>query len=497
MPMALVPGYLAALDPGRPAITCGSETLSRSALDRRTNRLARAYQELGVKPGDMVTIALPNGCGFLEACVACWKAGAIPQPVSSRLPVHELRGVLELAKPALLLGGPAGAWPDCPQLREDWVADASLPDEALPAVAVSPSWKAPTSGGSTGRPKLILSGQAAIIDPDKPAVPYMATGDTQLVAGPLYHNGPLIYALRGLLTGHHLIVMPRFDAAGALTLMERFRVTWTMLVPTMMNRIWQPEAARRSADLSALRMVLHLGAPCPRWLKLAWIEWLGPDRVWELYAGTEAQGITVIDGRDWLAHPGSVGRPALGSRIRILGEGGRDMPPGEIGEIFMMPAGGPGSTYRYIGAAPRRTEDGWDSIGDLGWLDEDGYLYIADRRADLILSGGANVFAAEVEGALDSHPSVRASAVIGLPDDDLGERVHAVIEEAVPVTDEELRAHLSDILAPYKVPRSFERVAGPLRDEAGKLRRFALRSARISANRPQNRPRCQPEATDL
>lgn len=478
--MGLVPGYLAARDPGRPAITCAGQTLTRYQLDRRTNQLARAYQSLGVKPGDMVTIALSNGCGFLEACVACWKAGAIPQPVSSRLPLHELRGVLALARPALLLGGLAGAWPDCPQMDGDWSPGSSLPDDALPAV-VSPCWKAPTSGGSTGRPKLILSGRAAITDPDKPAVPYMATEDTQLVAGPLYHNGPLIYALRGLLTGHHLVVMPRFDAADALALMERFGVTWAMLVPTMMSRIWRlREEARRGTDLSALRMILHLAAPCPPWLKRAWIEWLGPDRVWELYAGTEAQGITVIGGRDWLTHPGSVGRPALGSRIRILGDDGQDVPAGEIGEIFMMPAGGPGSTYRYVGAAPRRTNDGWDSLGDLGWVDDDGYLYLADRRADLILSGGANVYAAEVEGAIDSHPSIRSSAVIGLPDDDLGERVHAVIEEAAPVTDEELRAHLSQRLAPYKVPRSFERVAGPLRDEAGKLRRFALRTARTS-----------------
>jgi bile acid-coenzyme A ligase len=482
MPMGLVPGYLAARDPDRPAITCGGEMLTRRQLDRRTNRLARAYQDLGVKPGDMVTIALPNGCGFLEACVACWKIGAIPQPVSSRLPRHELQGVLALARPALLLGGPAGAWDDCPRLAGDWSPDRSLPDDALPAV-VSPSWKAPTSGGSTGRPKLIVSGQAAIIDPDQPAVPYMAIEDTQLVAGPLYHNGPLIYALRGLLTGHHLVVMPRFDAAGALALLERFRVTWAMLVPTMMSRIWRlGEEARGGTDLSALRMILHLAAPCPQWLKRAWIEWLGPDRVWELYAGTEAQGITLIGGRDWCAHPGSVGRAVLGSRIRIIGDDGQDVPAGAIGDIFMMPAGGPGSTYRYVGAAPLRTDDGWDSLGDLGWVDEEGYLYLADRRADLILSGGANVYAAEVEGAIDSHPSVRSSAVIGLPDDDLGERVHALIEESAPVTDEELRAHLAQRLARYKVPRTFERVAGPLRDEAGKLRRFALRSARIASS---------------
>jgi bile acid-coenzyme A ligase len=483
MPMARVPAYLAALDPGRPAVTCDGVTVTRAELDQRTSRLAGAFRESGVRPGQMVTIALPNGHAFIDACVACWKAGAIPQPVSAQLPAHALREVLALAQSALLLGGPDAAWSGCPQLTEDRVTaelrgtGSSRSDDPLPAAAVPPSWKAPTSGGSTGRPKLILAGQPAVIDPDKPAVPYMGTNDTQLVAGPLYHNGPLIYALRGLLTGHHLVVMPRFRAEEACVLMERYGVTWAMLVPTMMNRIWRLGTAR-PADFATLRMILHLAAPCPRWLKEAWIGWLGPDRVWELYAGTEAQGITVIGGRDWLAHRGSVGRPALGSKIRVLDPEGHDLPPGEVGEIFMMPAGGTGSTYRYIGATPRRTHDGWDSIGDLGWLDGEGYLYLADRRSDLIISGGANVYPAEVEGALESHPSVRASAVIGLPDDDLGERVHALIEETTPVTDDELRAHLSDRLARYKVPRSFERVTTPLRDEAGKLRRFALRNAR-------------------
>jgi bile acid-coenzyme A ligase len=254
-----------------------------------------------------------------------------------------------------------------------------------------------------------------------------------------------------------------------------------LLVPTMMQRIWRlPDAVRTSYDVSSLEMVLHLGAPCSEWLKREWIEWLGPDRVVEVYAGTESQGVTVIGGREWLERPGSVGRPVLGSRFRVLDEHGRDVPVGQVGEVFMMPAGGPGSTYRYRGAEPRSIE-GWESLGDLGRLDADGFLYLADRSADLILSGGANIYPAEVEAVLDAHPAVRSSAVLGLPDDDLGERVHAVVDVAEAAIDEaELLAWVGQRLVRYKVPRSLELVREPLRDDAGKVRRSALRAARLS-----------------
>jgi bile acid-coenzyme A ligase len=322
-----------------------------------------------------------------------------------------------------------------------------------------------------------------VFDPDDPQSPFMRPEETQLVPGPLYHNGPFVYAFRGLMLGHHLVVMSRFDAARALELIEQHRVQWALLVPTMMNRIWRlPNEVKDRADVSSLRCILHLAAPCPPWLKRAWIEWIGPERVVELYAGTEAQGVTIIDGAEWLRKPGSVGRPALGSQVKILDPVTREeLPPGEVGEVFMLPEGGPGSTYRYVGAEPRRTDDGWDSIGDLGRLDEDGYLFLADRRADLILSGGSNVYPAEVEAALDSHPLVRSSCVIGLPDDDLGERVHAIVEAAEPVTEDELRGHLAERLVPYKIPRSFELVGEPLRDDAGKVRRAALRDERLAA----------------
>jgi bile acid-coenzyme A ligase len=162
-----------------------------------------------------------------------------------------------------------------------------------------------------------------------------------------------------------------------------------------------------------------------------------------------------------------------------MGPGGEELPPGEIGEVYLMPPGGPGSTYHYLGSEAKATHDGWESLGDLGYVDEDGYLYLADRLSDMVVTGGANVYPAEVEAALDAHPSVRSSAVIGLPDDDLGQRVHAIVDSPVALLDEELRAHLAKHLAPYKIPRSFERVDAPLRDDAGKVCRPALREGRL------------------
>ncbi len=252
------------------------------------------------------------------------------------------------------------------------------------------------------------------------------------------------------------------------------------LVPTMMHRIWRLDDARAHYDVSSLEVVCHIAAACPVWLKERWIEWLGADRIWEVYSGTEAIGATMIGGREWLERRGSVGRVTPGAGIRILDHAGEDVAPGEIGEIYFRPAGGPGSTYHYLGAEPRRRGE-WESFGDLGWLDPDGYLYLADRRTDLIISGGANVYPAEVEAALDEHPAVSSCAVIGLPDEDMGNVVHAIVhlDPTVPEpSDATLQEFLAERLVSYKIPRSIERVDGPVRDDAGKVRRSALRSDR-------------------
>jgi bile acid-coenzyme A ligase len=296
----------------------------------------------------------------------------------------------------------------------------------------------------------------------------------------MYHAAGFINTHITLLLGGSVVLMTRFDPVGALERIERHRIAWAGFVPTMLQRIWRlPESERLRFDLSSLRRVVSSGAPCPAWLLRAWIDWLGPERVYEAYGGTERIGGTLISGTEWLAHPGSVGRPTGDRRIRILGPGGEELPVGEVGEVYMMPPGGQGSTYRYIGAESRATRDGWESLGDLGYLDADGYLYLTDRRTDMIVVGGANVYPAEIEAALAAHPAVLSCAVIGLPDEDLGQRIHAIVQASPPPSGEELRAHLAPRLARHKIPKSFEFVDAPLRDEAGKLRRQALRDARI------------------
>jgi bile acid-coenzyme A ligase len=236
---------------------------------------------------------------------------------------------------------------------------------------------------------------------------------------------------------------------------------------------------RDSYDLSSLQAVWHLAEPCPEWLKQVWIDWLGPDRIFELYAGTEAQAATVITGAEWLAHRGSVGRPAPGT-VMICDADGTELSCGEQGEVWLRSLRDE-PTYRYIGATARTRAGGWESLGDMGWLDKDGYLYLGDRLQDMILTGGANVYPAEVEAALQEHPAVRSVAVIGLPDADMGNIVHAIVEadpEAVP--EDELTEFAAERIARYKVPRSLEYTDQPLRDDAGKLRRGALRAQRVS-----------------
>lgn len=462
---------LAESAPDSPAVSDGDTVLTRAGLDASTNRLARAFAERGVRHGDLVSIGLPNGVRHVESSVAAWKLGAVPQPVSHRLPPGELASVLEVADPALVVGLEPADRPWVP----DGLDTSGYDDGPLPEV-VGPSWKAPTSGGSTGRPKVIVAGQTASVEE------VLARADglridrdgVMLAPAPLYHNAPYMFSLMALLQGHHVVIGKRFDAQRTLDLVERHRVTWLYVVPTMMSRILRlPDPG--AADLSSLRTVLHVGAPCPPDVKRGWLELAGPDVVVELYAGTESQASTFIDGHEWLAHPGSVGRVARGE-MSVRGPDFAELPPGQVGDIWMRTIDGP-PTYHYLGATAEE-RDGWETLGDMGHLDSDGYLYLADRRTDMVLVGGANVYPAEVEGVLDAHPDVLGSAVIGLPDDDYGQVVHAIVHAPASV-EESLRAHVAGRLAPYKTPRSYEFVDQPLRDDAGKVRRSALRAERV------------------
>lgn len=477
---------LAAADPHRPAVTCGDEVLTRAQLSSAGARLGRDFAERGVGVGDFVTIAVPNSVDWYVACVASWSVGAIPQPASAKLPARELAAIIELARSKVTIG----VDPSVLELVDPAVAQqiSCLPfgyrpsddlDDTPMTEAVSPAWKAPTSGGSTGRPKLIVAGDPALIDPAVDPILQFARDGCLVLPGPLYHNAPGVWSWIALLAGSQVVVLPRFDPEETLAAVERHRGDVLYMVPTMMKRILRlPDEIRTSFDLSSLRVVWHVAEPCPIWLKQAWIDWLGAERIWEIYGGTESQVATEIGGVDWLAHRGSVGRPMSGE-LMICDADGRQVGAGEEGEIWMRRAG-PNPTYHYVGADARTLEGGWESIGDIGWLDADGFLYLGDRSSDMILVGGANVYPAEVEAALQEHPQINSTAVIGLPDDDKGSRIHAIVEaDPASVSEVEILEFLSERLARYKLPRSIEFVDVPLRDDAGKSRRSQLRSERL------------------
>ena len=460
----------AAADPEHPALTFAGETVTRRELEALANRTARALSAAGATRGDLVTIALPNGVPFIATAIACWKLGAVPQPVSARLPERELDAIIELARSRIVVREP---------LAVDGFDAGPLPD------AISDPWKAMTSGGSTGRPKLILAGHPGELDPDADPIMMIKLDGTHLMPGPLYHNGPFVWSVTALLAGNHLVLGGKFDAKLTLELIDRYRPDSMYVVPTMMARMSKlPLAVKERYDVSSLKVIWHLAAPCPVWLKEDWINWFGADAIWELYGGTEAQAATIITGREWLEHKGSVGRvnPA---NFSIRRADGTVADAGEVGEVFMRASeDGSVTTYRYIGAEARRIEDNWESLGDMGMVDADGYLYLADRQTDMILSGGANIYPAEIEAALDEHPRVRSCAVIGLPDDDLGNRVHAIVhtDDGTDIPVDDLRTHLAERLVRYKIPRTFEFTTEPLRDDAGKLRRSALRAERMAGS---------------
>jgi len=476
---------LAQSEPDRPAVTEWASdgtvrTVTRSEFDRRTNRIARAWAEFGVGVGDYVTIGLPNSVAFFEAVVATWKLGAVPQPLSSRLPDRERQAIVELADPRLVVGADPAAHPHRRVLPTGWEPDSTVDDGSLPD-RVSPVMRAMTSGGSTGRPKLIVRHDPGIVDPARAGIYRVTPNGCQVVVGPLYHSVAFASATTGLFWGNHIVVLPRFDPEATLRAVEDYRATILFLVPTMMLRIWRlDDAIRNRYDLSSLETFWHLGAPCPPWLKANWIDWLGPERIFELYGGTEFQAGTLITGTEWLDHPGSVGRCIFGEMKVVDPDSGADLQPGEIGEIYMRRDAEGTLGYHYIGSESRSLPGHWETLGDMGSIDENGYVYLADRRADMILVGGANVYPAEVENALMEHPSVLSAAVIGLPDEDLGNRVHAIVQTTQLLRDDELDALLAERLVRYKIPRTYEYVDQSVRDDAGKVRRSALRDERLS-----------------
>lgn len=471
---------------GEAALIVDQGVMSWEELDLRSSQAAGVFAQVGVVSGDLIAIASENSHDFFISIFAAYKVGAIPLPISGHLTLRERIQILELAVPRVVVGfanadlEPLGV----AALPGNWCQHQLSADPHRPEYfkTVSPSWKAPTSGGSTGRPKIIVATDGAAIDRAGTAGMSMRNHGKVCIPGPMYHNAPFSYAIRALAFGNTLVTSGRrFNAATTLQMLEESSAYWLLVVPTMMHRIWR-EPTRLHFELQSLEYVWHVGAKCPEWLKESWIQWLGAERVFELYAGTEAQAITCLRGDEWLSHRGSVGRPVAGE-ISIRDEKSRSMPPGSMGEIFMRP--NPGRrTYSYIGARPKAIEGGWESLGDLGYVDESGYLYITDRLSDMIVTGGANVYPAEVEAALEALNDVESAVVVGVPDEDLGLVVSAVVQvrSGSLTTGDSLARQLTENLAKFKIPRQWVLGTTALRDDAGKTRRSTFRELFTNEN---------------
>ncbi len=478
--------------PDKPAIIFlpqhGEErTVTWRQFDRTTNRIARLLTERGVGEGSTVVVGVWNSPEHLMITAAAWKCGALMLPLRAILPAPERDGILALARPALVFAD----WEDVPypvlHPAELSLADA-YDDAPLPTDPPHPG-KAIASGGSTGHSKIVVDRTShPVRSPLRGSRLGEAYGQVQLMCAPLYHNSPFLNTYRGLAEDNTIVLMERFDAARAVEAIERHRVNYAYMPPIIMRRIIMlPGELLRERDFSSIQAIHSSAAPCPPWLKRAWIELIGAEKVYEVYGSSEGIGAAIIRGDEWLAHPGSVGRP-IACELRILGEDGAELPTGEVGEIYTRPTLTDGPTFTYVGSAHlNATPDGFYSVGDLGWVDDAGYLFIADRRVDMIVTGGANVYPAEVEAALHGHPALADIAVVGVPDEEWGRRVHAIIQPADPAhppVPADLDAWARERITSYKAPKTYEFIAELPRNEAGKIRRSALVAERESGWNP-------------
>jgi long-chain acyl-CoA synthetase len=502
---SMTPGWHAERTPDVPAIIMGSsgEAVSYAQLEERSVRLARALRSLGVRVGDHIAILMENNRPYLEIAWAAQRSGLFYTAINTHLRAGEVRYILDDCGAVALVASESmadvvagldlsridirvSAFGDLPGFEryDDLVASATadpLSDECEGREMLY-------SSGTTGRPKGVrkqLPG-TPLGDPTSAPVQiaqglYAHGGATDVVylsPAPLYHGAPLVSSMSIHRLGGTVVVMERFDPSQCLQLIERYRVTQAQFVPTMFVRMLRlPQEERERYDLSSLRYVVHAAAPCPVEVKRQMIDWWGPI-IHEYYSGTEDIGNTFISPEEWLAHPGSVGRPT--SECHIVGDDGEVLPPGQAGVVYF--AGGRPFEYHND---PEKTasvtnEKGWRTLGDVGYLDEDGYLYLTDRQAHMIISGGVNIYPQEAENLLAGHPAVADVAVIGVPDAEMGEAVKAVVtlahrDAASPELAAELLAFCRSALATYKCPRSVDFVDELPRDDNGKLYKRLLR----------------------
>ena len=488
---------------GKPAVILhpSGVVVTFDELEARANRLAHHFREHGLREGDAVAILMENNEHIHAAMWAARRSGLYYVPINIHLTPAEVGYIVENSGAKAIISSAALA-KTCAGLAEHiklpevlLIADGDLdgwsrypeyvagqPDSPIPDEIEGDLLQ--YSSGTTGRPKGIKRELSHLSPAEAPGMMkmliafWMSPDAVYLSPAPLYHTAPSVWSMQVQAEGITTVVMEKFDAEGCLDAIARYGVTHGQFVPVMFTRMLKlPRAVRDSYDLSTLKRVMHAAAPCPVEIKKQMIDWWGPI-VDEYYASSEAIGSTLITAEDWLAHPGSVGKPMLGV-VHILDEDGNELPAGQAGEIFFEG----GNTFEYLNdpdkTASSRDTHGWATVGDIGYVDEDGYLYLTDRRHHMIISGGVNIYPQEAENLLVTHPKVMDAAVFGIPDAEMGQSVKAVVQtvDSSSGTEEfgdELLTWLRDRLAHYKCPRSISFEAQLPRTDTGKLYKQSL-----------------------
>jgi long-chain acyl-CoA synthetase len=496
-----------------PGIISGQRRRGHAEVADRAARMAGGFEGIGVKQGDSVCILMRNDIAFIEAAYGAMQLGAYAVPVNWHFKPEEIQYILRDSGTRVLVAHadmlhqlrdaiPNGVTvlsvPTPPEILSHYKIDPdhlATPDFALDLE----SWleaQRPYDGrarpqpanmiytsGTTGHPKGVrrhapTPEQSAAAERMRAMIYGLRPEARALLPGPLYHSAPNSFGLRAGRLGGALVLMPRFDPEEFLRLVQDERIDTIFMVPTMFIRLMKlPEAVRRKYDVSSLHHVIHAAAPCPADVKRAMIEWCGPV-IYEFYGSTESGAVTFANSEDALKKPGTVGKIAPGAELRFIGEDGRMLPQGEVGEIYSRIAGNPDFTYH--NKPEKRAEidrDGFITSGDVGYIDADGYVFICDRKRDMVISGGVNIYPAEIEAALHALPGVHDCAVFGIPDDEFGEALMAVVEPQAGVTLDiaDIRAQLKTSLADYKVPKHVEILKNLPREDSGKIFKRRLR----------------------
>jgi long-chain acyl-CoA synthetase len=494
-------------------IVSGERRRDHGEVADRAARIAGGLQRLGVQQGDSVCILMRNDISFLEAAYAAMRLGAYAVPVNWHFKPEEINYVLQDSATRVLIGHadllhplrdviPAGVTvlsaPTPPEILgnykidRDHLATPGFADDLESWLAQQRPYDGPAlpqpqnmiyTSGTTGNPKGVRrtapTPEQTVASERMRALIYgLKPGVRALLPGPLYHSAPNSFGLRSGRLGGALVLMPRFEPEEFLRLVQQQKIDTMFMVPTMFIRLLKlPEAVRRKYDTSSLRHIVHAAAPCPAEAKRAMIEWWGPV-IHEYYGSTEAGALTFANSDDALRKTGTVGRILDGVELRFLGDNGEPVPQGEIGEIYSRIADSPDFTYQ--NKPEKRAEierDGFITSGDVGYIDRDGYVFVCDRKRDMVISGGVNIYPAEIEAALHAVPGVHDCAVFGIPDDEFGEALMAVVEPQPGVTLDvaAIRAQLRTALADYKVPKHVEIQAHLPREDSGKIFKRRLR----------------------